>query len=408
MSEKTNIPFSPPRLDEKSIEAVAEVLRSGWITTGPKTKLFEKKITEYCGNQKTLCISSATDGLFLTLKWLGVGEGDEVIVPAYTYTATANVVIHCGAKPIIVDVGEDFNLSIDAVKKAITSKTKAIIPVDIGGLPCNYSELNQLVKSEQVTSTYNGTNKIQQKLGRPLLLADSAHSIGAEYNGEKTGSLCDITVFSFHAVKNLTTAEGGAVCINLPKEFNAEEVYNWMNTMSLHGQNKDALAKQEQGGWKYDVPKPGYKCNMTDIQAAIGLVELERYQTKTLTRRKEIFELYSNLLKIHDWAILPTFQTEIKQSSYHAFMLRINGINEEKRDMIIQQMSEKGIATNVHFQPLPLLSYYRDSGYDITDYPNAYKLYSNEISLPVYYDLTNEAVELVVSELINTYDSFEY
>lgn len=391
------IPFSPPRMDNKIIDAVIDTLNSGWITTGPKTKRFETKITEFCGCRKTLCVSSGSGGMELMLRWFGVGPGDEVIIPAYTYTATANVVVHTGAKPVMVDVGDDFNIDVNKIAEAITPRTKVIMPVDIAGWPADYDEINALVNKPDIKTLFNPATAEQKLLGRILVLSDAAHSLGAVYKGKKTGSLADITVFSFHAVKNLTTAEGGAVAINLPEVFDVEEVYKNLNIKSLHGQSKDALSKTKIGNWRYDVLEAGYKFNMTDIQAAMGLVELERYQHDMLSKRKHIFDLYKSLLGRTGWAELPVYENETKRSSYHVFLLRIKNAGEKERDEIIREIFEKEVAVNVHFIPLPLLTFYRNSGYDISDYPEAYSHFSNEISLPVYYDLSDDDVRTVVN-----------
>lgn len=397
------IPFSPPRIDQKIIDEVVDTLKSGWITTGPKTKMFENKITHYCSSKKTLAVSSATAGLELMLKWFGVKEGDEVILPAYTYCATANVVVHCGAKIIMVDINEeDLNISIEKIRSAISSKTKVIIPVDIAGLPCDYDDIFSLILEESVNKLFLPNNKIQEKLGRILILSDSAHSIGATYKGKKSGSVADISVFSFHAVKNITTAEGGAVCINLPDIFDCNTIYKSLCISSLHGQSKDALSKSKKGSWKYDVLEAGFKSNMTDIQAAIGLVELNRYDKDMLKKRRHIFKLYSEELSKYDWAILPIYNTEDKESSYHVYTLRIKGIDENIRDEIIQRIFDKEVSVNVHFQPLPLLTVYKNLGYNISDYPVAYNCYSCEISLPVYYGLTDIQVNTVISKLIES------
>lgn len=394
------IPFSPPRIDQKIIDEVTAALQSGWITTGPRTKEFEKRISRYCGAESTLCVNSASAGLELILRWFGVGAGDEVILPAYTYTATANVIMHCGATPVFVDICDDFNISVAEIKKAITSKTKVIMPVDLAGFPCDYDEINALVRDAEVCKLFVPNHENQRKLGRILVLSDAAHSVGAEYKGKKTGCLTDVTVFSFHAVKNLTTAEGGAVCLCLPKPFDHEDEYKLLNTKSLHGQSKDALAKMQPGNWRYDITEPGYKCNMTDIMAAIGLIELERYDNDMLVRRKAIFDKYSELLSNHDFAIIPTYHTADKTSSYHVFPLRIKGVTEAQRDEIMKYIFEQQVSVNVHFIPLPMMSFYKGMGYKIEDYPQSYSNYSREISLPVYYDLTNEQVETVVNAVI--------
>ncbi|HAA00462.1 MAG TPA: DegT/DnrJ/EryC1/StrS aminotransferase family protein [Flavobacteriales bacterium] len=392
------LPFSPPRMDEKITEAVKEVLLSGWITTGPKTKLFEKKLTEYTGSKATLCLNSATAGLEIMLRWFGVGDGDEVIVPAYTYSATANVCMHVGARPVLVDINpHDFNISVEAVRKAITPRTKVIMPVDFAGMPCDMDELNAIVNEENIRKLFKPGNEIQQQLGRILILSDAAHSIGAQYKGKRTGSLCDVAVFSFHAVKNLTTAEGGAVALNLPAPFDNEAVYKYLCIKTLHGQNKDALAKTQRGAWRYDILEPGYKCNMMDIQAAIGLVELERYDEDNLVRRKQIAERYIKALSVDPRFELPVFETADKISCYHLFPLRIRGCNEEQRDAIIDAIFARDISVNVHFIPLPLLSFYKSEGYVMSDYPVAYDNYSREISLPLYYNLSDEDVDRVIA-----------
>lgn len=393
------IPFSPPRIDQKILDEVCAALKSGWITTGPRTKNFEKKLTEYCGNKSTLCLNSATAGLELMLRWFGVREGDEVILPAYTYSATANVIIHCGATPVFVDVNStDFNISVSAIEKAITSKTKVIMPVDFAGYPCDYNEINALAKKH--SATFNPQTEEQKKLGRILILSDAAHSVGAIYEGKKTGSLTDVSVFSFHAVKNLTTAEGGAIALNMPAPFDNEDIYKLLCIKSLHGQNKDALAKTQKGNWKYDIVEAGYKCNMTDIAAAIGLIELERYDNDTLVRRKHIFDLYQAKLSTYSWAELPEFKSSGKTSCYHLFPLRIKGITEEQRDAIIQEIFNHDVSVNVHFIPVPMMSFYKGLGYDIKNYPTTYNNFSREITLPVFYDLNDELVETVLNAVI--------
>jgi dTDP-4-amino-4,6-dideoxygalactose transaminase len=396
------IPFSPPRMDQAIIDEVVAALKSGWITTGPRTKLFEKKLTEYCGNKTTVCLNSATAGLELVLRWFGVKAGDEVILPSYTYSATANVIIHCGATPVFVDTNSfDFNINTEAIEKAITAKTKVIMPVDFAGYPCNYPEINAIV--ERKRNLFVADSPIQKQLGRVLVLSDAAHSIGAKQNGKLTGSLTDVSVFSFHAVKNLTTAEGGAIAFNLPDGFDHEAIYKYFCLFSLHGQNKDALAKMQKGNWKYDIVEAGYKCNMTDIMAAIGLIELERYDQDTLVKRRELFLEYQKLLSVHEWAQVPVFEHDSNYSSYHLFPLRIKGISEEQRDAIIQKIFDQDVSVNVHFIPVPQLSYYKNMGYDIKNYPVCYDNFSREISLPVFYDLTAAQVKQVVDAVVKAY-----
>ena len=396
------IPFSPPRIDQKIIDEVNEALNSGWITTGPRTKKFEKMITAYAGHRSTLCVSSGSAGLELMLRWFGVKEGDEVIIPAYTYSATANVVVHCGATPVMVDVGTDFNIDVEKIRDAITEKTKVIIPVDLAGFPCDYKEINALVNDLDIQDKFRAEGKEQEMLGRILVLADAAHSIGGRYKGMRTGALTDITVFSFHAVKNLTTAEGGAICMNLPEPFDNEEIYKYLCIKSLHGQTKDALSKTRAGNWQYDVIEAGYKCNMTDIQAAMGMVELERYDSDMLVRRKQIFDMYSKTFCDKEWAVVPPYESEEKRSSCHVYLLRIKGISEEQRNDIISRIFEKQVSVNVHFIPLPMLTFYKESGYNIADFPKSYENYSRVISLPVYYDLTDEQVATVTEAVADS------
>lgn len=390
------IPFSPPRIDDKVIEEVTEALRSGWITTGPRVKLFEKEISAYCSCKTTVAVNSWTTGMQVLLDWWGIGEGDEVIIPAYTYCASANVVIHSGAKLVMVDIDEkDFNISVDAVREAITPRTKAIMAVDISGFPADYDKLYELINEAEIRGKFNARTSMQRQLGRILLLSDAAHSFGAVMNGKRSGQLADITSFSFHAVKNLTTAEGGALCFNLPEGFDHDAIYKELNVKILHGQSKDALAKTQKGNWRYDVEEPGFKCNMTDIQAAIGLVELKRYQ-ENLDRRRAIFERYQDAFTREEWAINPPFETENKTSSFHLYLLRIKNITEKQRDEIIQRIFDKDVSVNVHFQPLPILTAYSKRGYDMADYPEAYDKYANEISLPVYFNLTDDQVDTVI------------
>ena len=394
------IPFSPPRVDDKICDEVVAVLKSGWITTGHKTKLFEKKISEYCGIQNTLCLNSATAGLEIMLRWFGVGPDDEVILPAYTYSATANVIVHCGATPVFVDVcANDFNINHLEIEKVISSKTKVIMPVDFAGFPCDYEEINSLAK--KYSSIFIANCENQKMLGRILILSDSAHSFGASYNQSKAGSLTDVSVFSFHAVKNLTTAEGGAVALNLPLPFNNADIYSKLCISTLHGQNKDALAKTQKGNWKYDIVEAGYKCNMTDISAAIGLVELERYDNDTLIKRKSIIYNYQKAFEMDDRFELPLIETKNKTSCYHLYPLRIKGITEQQRDLIIQEIFNADVSVNVHFIPVPATSFYKSLGYDLLNYPVTYNNFSREISLPVFYDLSPEQQNTVINAVKN-------
>jgi len=395
------IPFSPPRIDDKIIAEVTAALKSGWITTGPRTKDFEKKLTAYCGNQSTLCLNSATAGLEIMLRWFGVGEGDEVILPAYTYSATANVVIHCGAKPVFVDVNaNDFNINVDNIEKAINEKTKVVMPVDFAGFPCDYDEINALVIKHK--NQFKPKSKNQELLGRIMVLSDSAHSFGANYKGKKCGALADVSVFSFHAVKNLTTAEGGAVALNFPEPFDNTELYNYLCMYTLHGQNKDALAKTQKGNWKYDIVEAGYKCNMTDMSAAIGLVELERYDNDTQIKRKQIFDTYQAAFSKDNRFQVPVYHSDSKVGCYHLYPLRIKGITEQQRDAIMKEIFDCDVSVNVHFIPVPAMTFYKNLGYDIKNYPVTYDNFSREISLPVFYNLTDDQIQTVINSVINS------
>ncbi len=395
------IPFSPPYITKDIVKEVTDTLESGWITTGPKTKLFEEEICEFTGAKRCHCVNSATSGLLLALKWYGIGDGDEVIIPAYTYSATALAVIHCGAKPVMVDINEeDFNISVNAIEKAITSNTKAIIPVDIGGLPCDYDQIFDLVSKVEIKKSFTPSNEKQNKLGRILVVSDAAHSFGALYTNNKIGSLPDFSIFSFHAVKNLTTGEGGAICMNFV-DFDNDEVHQELSLMSLNGQTKSALSKSEGGGWKYDIVLPGYKANMPDICASIGLAQLRIYEN-ILLKREFVFDLYIKLLSQYDWAILPNRVNELKKSSCHLFQLRIRNITETQRDLIIKEISDNNVGVNVHFIPLPVLTLFQ-SDYNILDFPYTYEKYQNEISLPIYPQLLENEVEHVVEVLANAY-----
>lgn len=398
------IPFSPPRIDQKIIDEVVDTLKSGWITTGPKTLKFENNLTEYCGNKATVCVSAATPGISLVLSWLGIGEGDEVIIPSYTYCATGNTVIHSGAKLVMVDVNEDdFNINVQKIKEAVTDKTKVIMPVDIAGLPCDYDEIFEFINSPEIKSKFSPSNKIQEQLGRIAVVSDSAHSIGANYKGKKAGAIADISIFSFHAVKNLSTAEGGAIALNLPAPFDNEAIRKQMKTMTLHGQSKDAFSKMQVGAWRYDVIESGFKCNMTDIQASMGLVELARYEGN-LARRREIMEAYHKGFENQEWAKLPVFENKDKTSSFHLYLFRINNITESQRDEIIQEISKHEVAVNVHYMPVPMLTAFKDS-FDIKNFPQTYMNFACEITLPVYFTLTNEQVQIVidtVTKSVNT------
>ncbi len=387
------INFSPPDITEEEISVVAEALRSGWITTGPKTKEFERQIALFCNTEKAVCLNSATACMELTLRLLGVGEGDEVIVPAYTYTATASVVCHVGATPVIVDTAKDtFTFDYDKLAEAITEKTKVITPVDLGGVMFDYDKVFSVV--EQKKSLFKPANDIQKAFGRIVVMADAAHSFGAKRNGKVSGEIADFTSFSFHAVKNLTTAEGGAIVWKNINGIDNEYIYKQYQLLSLHGQSKDALSKTQLGAWEYDVVAPNYKCNMTDVAAGIGLVQLKRYSS-IIARRKEIIEKYNNGLKGLPITVLEHYNDTVT-SCGHLYITRVNGITLEQRNEIIVKMAELGVATNVHFKPLPLLTAYKNLGFDIKDYPNAYDMFKNEITLPLHTLLSNEDVDYVI------------
>lgn len=399
------IPFSPPFIDQEVINEVVDSLQSGWITTGPKVKALEEEIKKFCNAKEVLCVNSWTSGAIMMLRWLGVKEGDEVIVPAYTYSATALAVIHAGATPVMVDVCEDFNISVDAIRKAITSKTKAIIPVDIAGFPCDYDAIMEIVKADSVKSLFVPTSDVQEKLGRILVMNDAAHSLGALYKKDvRTGSETDIAIFSLHAVKNVTTAEGGAICLNLPAPFDNSLLYSTLRQMSLNCQTKDAFSKSKAGGWRYDIVGLGMKINMADINAAIGLAQMRQYPD-LLKERKRVFNTYDHAFSQFPWAITPPSVKDRKESSYHLYALRINGIDEQQRDVIIDQIAKKEVSVNVHFIPMPMLTFFKEQGYNIKDYPQAYKNYACEISLPIYPQLTEGEVQFVIDTVKEAYES---
>lgn len=397
------VPFSPPYIDEDVISEVTDSLRSGWITTGPKVKALEEEIKHFSGAKEVLCVNSWTSGAIMMLRWLGVTAEDEVIVPAYTYSATAMAVLHAGAKPVMVDSGEDFNISVEAIKKAITPHTKAIIPVDIAGFPCDYDKIMSLVNDPEIKSQFNATSDVQKKLGRILVLNDAAHSLGATYtNGERTGCKTDVAIFSLHAVKNVTTAEGGAICMNLPAPFDNSELYKELRMMALNCQTKDAFSKSKAGGWRYDIIGLGMKINMADVNAAIGLAQIRKY-TSLLQERKRVFNAYTAALSMYDWAIIPPAIDGEKESSYHIYALRIKDFTEEQRDRMIAEIAKSDVAVNVHFIPMPMLTLYKSLGYDIKNYPQAFANYKCEISLPIYPQLTDEMVDFVVKTLVDAY-----
>lgn len=397
------IPFSPPYLDDMVIGEVVDSLRSGWITTGPKVKALEAEIKSYCGAKEVLCVNSWTSGAIMMLRWLGVKEGDEVIVPAYTYSATALAVYHAGGTPVMVDTGEDFNISVAAIRRAISPRTKAIIPVDIAGFPCDYDEIMDLVNDPHIKNMFIPASAVQKQLGRILVMNDAAHSLGASYNHEiKTGSETDIAIFSLHAVKNVTTAEGGAICLNLPKPFNNKALYGELRQMSLNCQTKDAFSKSKAGGWRYDITGLGMKINMPDMNAAIGLAQMRIYPD-LLKERKRVFDIYNEAFSRENWAITPPARGQGKESSYHIYALRIKNVTEEQRDTIIEEISKAGVAVNVHFIPMPMLTFFKEKGFNIKDYPQAYNNYKCEISLPVYPQLTEDELDYIIKVVKHAY-----
>lgn len=392
-----NVEFAPPDISEKEIRLVTEVLRSGWITTGPRTKLFEKKIAEYCGTKMAVCMNSATACLEMTLRLLGIGEGDEVITTSYTYTASCSVILHVGAKPILIDTAKgSFEMDYEKLSRAITKRTKAIIPVDIFGIMCDYDKIFEAVELKK--DLFQPSNNIQKKIGRVAVIADAAHAFGAMRNGKKCGEVADFTCFSFHAVKNLTTAEGGAVLWKDIDGIDNEEIYKEYMLFSLHGQTKDALNKSKAGAWEYDIKIPGYKCNMTDISAALGLVQLERYE-KLLKRRGEIVSIYERELMGKGIELVRHRKNDIK-SSMHLYPVRLIGKDEQFRNMVIDKMAQAGVATNVHYKPLPMFTAYKRLGFSIADYKNAFEMYKNEITLPLHTHLTDEDAEYTSRNLI--------
>ncbi|MBQ6848019.1 MAG: DegT/DnrJ/EryC1/StrS aminotransferase family protein [Clostridia bacterium] len=387
------IPFSPPDITNEEILEVTDTLKSGWITTGPKTKLFEKQIAEFCGTSTAVCLNSATACAELALHILGIGEGDEVITSAYTYTASASVIYHVGATPILVDIAKDsFEMDYDDLEAKITPKTKAIIPVDLGGVICDYDRIFEIVNRKK--SLFKPSNEIQSKIGRIAVVADGAHSLGAVKNGKRAGSFGDFTSFSFHAVKNLTTAEGGAVVWKDIEGINNEDIYKQFMLLSLHGQTKDALSKNGLGAWEYDIVEPYFKCNMTDIMAAIGIAQLRRYPNM-LKRRLELVKAYNEAFKDLPVSLLHHYGDDFT-SSCHLYLVNVKGKTREECNDIIVKMAEMGIATNVHYKPLPLLTAYKKRGFDIKDYPQAYARFENVITLPLYSTMTDEAIDYVI------------
>ncbi len=405
------ISFSPPYIDEDVIKEVDDSLRSGWITTGPKVKALEEETEKLLRCPACSAVNSWMSGAILSLRWLGLKSDDEVIVPAYTYCATALAVIEAGAKPVMVDIGEDMTIDTEKILQAINPHTKAIIPVDIGGIPCNYLRIKEIINSQEILKLYTPNSDNQDKLGRIMILSDSAHSIGAKINSQSVANYVDICVLSFHAVKNITSAEGGMICLNLPTPFDNKELKKWFRVMSLNGQTKDAFTKNQLASWRYDVLGGGMKCNMPDVNAAIALAQIRKYDY-LLKERKRIFNRYNSCLQKFKWTKLP-FETiengedshkENIESSYHLYPLRILDINEQQRDDMIMKLAETEIATNVHYIPMPSLTVFKNMGFDISNYPIANKVFKQEITLPLYPQLTDEQVDFVLENLIRVHD----
>jgi len=398
------IPFSPPDISQEEIDEVIDTLKSGWITTGPKTKSFEKSIASYCNTSMAVCLNSATAAMEMTLRLLGIGPGDEVITSAYTYSASASVIQHVGAKIVLVDSGKDsFHIDYNAIAEVITEKTKAIIPVDIAGVMCDYDKIFEILERKKYL--FEPSNELQKSIGRVMVLADAAHSIGAKYKGQMSGEVADFTAFSFHAVKNITTAEGGAVTWKDIEGLDNELIYNKYMLLSLHGQSKDAFAKTKLGAWEYDIVEPNYKCNMTDITSSLGIVQLKRYP-EILKKRREIIEKYNDLMVVLNVTPLVHFDNDYT-SSGHLYLVRLNGKKESYRNDIIEKMANYGISTNVHYKPLPMHTAYKNLGFDIKNYPNAFDMYKNEITLPLHTLLSEEDLYYIIDnfkKIINELD----
>lgn len=399
------ISFAPPFIDEDVIAEVVDTLKSGWITTGPKVKALEDEVSKLTGVPNVLCVNSWTSGAILILKWFGIKAGDEVIIPAYTYSATALAVLQCGATPVMVDISEDFTVDPKKILAAITDRTKVIMPVDIAGLPCDYDSINEIVNLPEIKKIYQAESENQKKLGRILILSDAAHSVGAFYKNNPTGIVTDITIFSFHAVKNISTAEGGAICINLPEPFCNASEYKTMRLWTLNGQTKDAFTKSQGGGnsWKYDIVFQGLKINMPDLCAALGLAQIRKYEAVILPERKRVAERYHNFFSKQEWAQLPIIEDDNRTSCYHIYALRIKNITEDQRDSMMCLIAEDEIAVNVHFVPMPMLSLFKNLGYNIENFPRSYDNYSREISLPIYPQLNNAQIDFICESTTKAY-----
>jgi len=391
------IPFSLPYIDDDVVAEVTDALtNTGWLTTGPKVRLLEQEISQITGTP-VLCVNSWTSGAMLMLRWFGVGPGDEVIVPAYTYSATALCAMNLGATVVMVDVGDDFTIDPAKIRAAITDRTKAIIPVDLGGWPADYDAIHAVLEAPDVRELFTPRTERQEALGRILVITDAAHSIGSTYHGRPNGQWTDVTIFSFHSVKNVTTGEGGAICLNLPAPFDNDAEYSFLRSFSLNGQTKSAFDKNKPGAWRYDIVDQGLKANLPDVLAAIGLAQIRKYATELLPDRKRKFDLYQQAFAQDDWAILPTARSADRESSCHLYLLRISGIDEARRDAIIQRIADEGIGVNVHYIPMAMLTLFTNLGYSIEDYPMTYALYSTEITLPLYNSLTDSQIASVIA-----------
>lgn len=403
---KNVIPFCLPFIDKDVVDEVNDTLtNTGWLTTGPKVKSLEEEIKRLTKSEVTLCVNSWTSGAMLILKWFGVGIGDEVIIPAYTYSATALAVLNLGATPVMIDVKKDsYLIDTDKISEKITEKTKVIMPVDLAGMPCDYDSLFSIVHKEEIKSKFNPNTEIQGKLGRILILADAAHSLGAYYKGTEVGKVADITVFSLHSVKNITTGEGGAICLNLPLPFQNNKEYDFLKCFALNGQSKSAFEKNQLGSWKYDIIAQGLKVNMPDICAAIGLAQIRKYTSTLLPERKKIYNFYNQYFSKFDWAICPQSKDQNTESSCHLYLLRIKEISENFRDNMIMEISKEGIGVNVHYIPMAMMTLFKNLHYNIDDYPNTFQQYCNTISLPIYNGLNTEQLERVVLSVVNAYN----
>lgn len=403
-----DVKFSIPLIDADVVAEMHDTLtNTGWLTSGPKVIALENEIRKLTTADAVVCVNSWVSGAMLMLRWFGIEQGDEVIVPAYTYCATALACMNMGAVPVMVDVKEDFTIDPEQIRLKITERTKVIIPVDLGGLPCDYETIMELVAKPEVKSLFRPKSLNQEKLGRILVLSDAAHSIGACANDVPVGRLADISIFSLHSVKNITTGEGGAICLNFPASFDANEEYRFLKALSINGQTKSAFEKNLVGGWRYDVVAQGLKVNMPDICASVGLAQIRKYKEILLPERKKIATFYLNALAQYDWAILPVFKTTERESSYHLFQLRVKGISELQRDEMIQYISSQRVGVNVHYIPMPMLTLFKEKGYKMEDYPVTYKLYANEITLPLYNGLTEEQLQRVVKVLVDAYESLK-